>query len=120
MRPLTRVSTLTNPLARSGPLRTGLVAEGGDGGFDSREEMARVDRAGEPVTLDLAPHRVLELGEDQADALGVQRFVEFFQHIGCGGVHVGHRFRGDHDPGGRRVGPGQPPDLVAERLALTG
>ena len=67
------------------------LAEGGDGGFDGGEEVARVDRAGEPVTLDLGPDRVLEFGEHQAGALVVQRLVEFLQHVGCGGVHVGHR-----------------------------
>jgi len=33
-------------------------------------------------------------------------FVEVFQHVGCGGVHVGDRFGGDHDPDRCRVGPG--------------
>jgi hypothetical protein len=50
-------------LVRGGPLGAGFVAECGDGGFDGREEVARVDRAGEPVAFDLAPYRVLELGE---------------------------------------------------------
>jgi hypothetical protein len=57
-------------------LGAGFVTECGDGGFDGREEMVWVDRAGQPVAFDLAPYRVLELGENQADALGVQRLVE--------------------------------------------
>ena len=54
---------------RGGPLGAGFVTERGDGRADRREEVARVDRAGQPVAFDLAPHRVLQLGEDQADAL---------------------------------------------------
>jgi len=50
-------------LAGGGPLGAGFVAECGDGGFDGRVEVVRVDRAGEPVTFDLAPYRTLELGE---------------------------------------------------------
>src|SRR6478672_9592968 len=102
-------------LAGGGPVSARLLPEGGDGGFDRREEVLRVDRAGEPVTLDLAPDRVLELGEHQAYALVVQRLVELLQHVGCGGVHVSHRLGGDQDPDRRRVGPGHAPDLVAER-----
>src|SRR6266700_7598562 len=101
-----------------GPFGAGLVAEGGDGGFYGGEEVARVDGAGEPVAFDLASYRVLELGEYQADAISVQRFVEFFQHVGCGGVHVRHRLSRDHDPRGLRLRLGQPPDLVAERLGV--
>jgi len=57
----------------------------------------------------------LEFGEHQADALGVQRLVEFGQDIGSGGVHIGHGLRRDQDPGGLRLRLGQPADLVAER-----
>ncbi len=59
------------------PLGAGFIAECGDGGCDCREEVVRVDRAGESVAFDLAPYPVLELGEYQADVLGVQRLVEF-------------------------------------------
>src|SRR5580693_887269 len=85
-------------LAGGGPLGAGLVAECGDGGCDRREEMVWVDGAREPVALDLPPYRILEFGEHQADALGVQCLVEFGQHIGGGGVHVGHWLRRDEDP----------------------
>ena len=105
-------------LVGHGPLGAGFIAECGDGGFDGREEVAWVDGAGEPVAFDLGPYRALELGEDQADALGVQRLVQVLQDVGSGGVHVGHRLRGDQDPDRCRVGPGEPPDLVAERLGV--
>src|SRR5580693_3581037 len=85
-------------LVVGGPAGAGLVAECGDGGCDRREEVVWVDRAGEPVAFDLPPYWVLEFGEHQADALGVQRLVELGQHIGGGGVHVGHWLRRDEDP----------------------
>src|SRR4029077_19868126 len=97
-----------------GPVRAGFLAKGGDGRFDGGVEVARVDRAGQAVAFDLAPYRVLELGKYQARVLGVQRLVEFFEHVGGGGVHVGDRLGRDQDPPRRRVGPGHPPDLVAE------
>src|SRR6185437_5265445 len=70
-----------------GPVGAGFLAEGGDGGLDGGVEVARVDRAGQAVAFDLAPYRVLELGKYQARVLGVQRLVEFFEHVGGGGVH---------------------------------
>jgi hypothetical protein len=53
-----------------GPSGAGLVTECGGGGSDGGEEVAWFDCAGQPVAFDLSPDRVLELGEDQADALG--------------------------------------------------
>src|SRR5215471_20395481 len=50
------------------PFGTGLLLEGRDGGLDRREEVPRVDRAGQLVAFDLGLHRILELGEHQADA----------------------------------------------------
>ena len=58
------------PSLGRGPSGAGLVAECGDGGSDGGEEVAWLDCAGQPVAFDLAPDRVLELGEDQADAPG--------------------------------------------------
>src|SRR5580704_11862942 len=72
---------LTVDGAGGGPVRAGFLAEGGHGGFDGGVEVVRVDGAGQAVAFGLAPHRVLELGEEQADAVGVQRLVEFFEHV---------------------------------------
>jgi hypothetical protein len=101
--------------AGRGPLGARFPAERRDRRFDRRVEMARVDRPGQPVTLDLAPHRVFELGEHQAGTARVQRLVEFFEYVGGGRVDVSQRLGGDQDPGGRRIGLSEPPDLVAER-----
>ena len=56
--------------------RAGLLTVRGDGRVERREEVRRVDRPGQLVALDLAPHRILHLGEDQRDALRVDRLVE--------------------------------------------
>src|SRR6266487_5300557 len=61
------------------PVGTGRGAERGHGRLDRGEEVVRIDRASETVPLDLAPNRVLELGEHQADPPGVQGCVELLQ-----------------------------------------
>lgn len=76
--------------------------------------MARIDGAGQPVPFDLAPHGVLQLGEHEVDVCGVECLVQFLQHVGGGGVHVGHRFCRDHDPVRPRVCARQAPYGVPE------
>ena len=46
------------------------------------------------------------------------RLVQVDEDVGGGGVHVGDRLGGDHDPVRGRLGAGQPQDLVAERLGV--
>src|SRR5215469_2674768 len=105
-------------VAADGPIGSGFLAEGADGGTYGGEEMIGVNRAGQPVTFDLAPYWVLEFGEYQGNALVVQRLVQVFEHVGGGGVHVRHRLGRDDDPERLRLGRGEPPDLVAERLGV--
>ena len=66
-RPVARVPELTSRRGRGR-----LCAECGDGGVDRREEVGRVDGAGELVALDLLSDRVLHLGEHERDAVGVE------------------------------------------------
>ena len=84
------------------PLRSALAAKGLDGAVKGREEVRRVQRPDQLVALELDPHRVLELGEHERDARVVQLLVEIGEHVGRGGVDVGDRLRGNHDPA-RRV-----------------
>lgn len=73
--PAERVSPVpcAGPRAAAAPGSSGWAL----GQCEHWEEVVRVDRAAEPVAFDLAPYRVLEFSEDQADALGVQRLIEF-------------------------------------------
>jgi len=58
-------------------------------GMDRGIEVAGVESPDQLVALELRSDRVLELGEDDRDALGVEFFVEGEQHVGGGCVDVG-------------------------------
>jgi hypothetical protein len=57
-----------------------------------------IDGAGQPVPLNLLADRVFHVRRDQADALGVEGFVEVLEHVGGRGVDVGDRLGRHHDP----------------------
>ena len=48
--------------------------------------------------MQLGPHRVLDLGEDQRNPTGVEPRVEVGEHVGGRGVDVGHRLGRDEHP----------------------
>src|SRR5690606_34851833 len=60
---------------------------------------------------------ILEFGENEVDAGGVEFEVEVDQHIGRGGVDVGYRLDGEQNPVRRRRGGG---DLLAHQLPEQG
>src|SRR5882757_596861 len=94
------------------PVRTSLATVCSDGGLDGREEVFRVDRAGELVAFDLAADRVLHLCEGQRDAGSVELLVEVLQHVGGCRVDVCNRLGGYDDPGWCRRTRGELADLI--------
>ena len=75
-------------LVGGGPFGAGLVAEGGDGGFQGRVEVAGVDRAGQAVAFDLGRTGSLSSANNQAGALGVQCLVEVLQQVRYNGAQL--------------------------------
>ena len=89
----------------------------GDGLVEGREEVVRVDGAGQLVALDLLAHRVLHLGEDQRDPALVQPRVQVLEHVRGRRVDVRDRLGGDDDPPQRRVAPRPSPGPRRRRSA---
>ncbi len=85
-----------------------------DGVADGGEEVRRVDRAGQLVTLDLVPDGVLHRGEDQRDAPLVEPVVQLLQHVRGRGVDVRDGFGGDDDPAQAGVLVGDLAHMVSE------
>jgi hypothetical protein len=81
----------------------GALLVGVESGMDRGVEVVRVERSDEFVALELRPDGILQLGEDDRDALGVEIVVEGEQHVGCRRVDVGDRLGGDDDPAGWRI-----------------
>jgi hypothetical protein len=96
------------------PMSTGLLTEGVDRSVKGGEEVIWIKGADEFVALELRSDRVLEFGEHQRGAVGVEFFVEAGEHVGGGGVDVGHRLGGDEDPVRSWLGGCEAADLVAE------
>lgn len=74
--------------------------------FDGGEEVAGAELGEQAVALAAVLHRSLHLGEEQVHPLAGQFRVEREQHVGDGGVDVGDRLGGDHDPAGAGRGGG--------------
>ena len=96
------------------PVSTGLLAEGVDRGVKGGEEVIRIEGADEFVALELRSDRVLEFGEHEGGAVGVEFLVEVGEHVGGGGVDVGDRLCGDEDPARSWLGGCEAAHLVAE------
>src|SRR6476469_7004356 len=96
------------------PLGIGRPAEVVDRGLERRKEVVGVERTDQLVALELCPNRILELREHERGAGFVELLVEVGEHVGRGGVHIGDRHGGDHDPSRRGLSGGQAPDLLAE------
>src|SRR6266700_862503 len=84
------------------PVSAGLLTEGVDRGVEGGKEVIWIEGANEFVALELRSDRVLEFGEHEGGAVGVEFLVEVGEHIGCGGVDVGaRRLRGGASGRGR-------------------
>ena len=68
------------------------VEVGGDGYADGGEEAVAADRVVDAVLVQPVAHRVLELGERQLDAGGLELVVEVAERLAGGRVDVGDRF----------------------------
>jgi hypothetical protein len=100
------------------PLSTSLLAEGVDRGVEGGEEMIRIEGADQIVALELRSDRVLEFGEHEGGAVGVEFLVEVGEHISGGGVDVGHWLCSDEDPVRSWRGLCEAADLVAEGTSV--
>ena len=96
------------------PVSAGLLTEGVERGVEGGEEVIWIEGADEFVALELRSDRVLEFGEHEGGAVGVEFLVEVGEHVGGGGVDVGDRLCGDEDPVRWWLGCCEAADLVAE------
>ena len=96
------------------PVSAGLLTEGVDRGVEGGEEVIWIEGANEFVALELRSDRVLEFGEHEGGAVGVEFLVEVGEHIGGSGVDVGDRLCGDEDPARSWLGGCEAAHLVAE------
>src|SRR5450755_4431528 len=80
------------------PVSAGLLTEGGQSGVYGGEEVLGVQGPDQLVALEFRTNGILELGEHERGAVGVELFVEVSEHVGRGGVDVGDRLGGDEDP----------------------
>ena len=112
-------SVLPSPVLPVIPGDAGLPDIGVDRGADRREEGLGPERIDQAVPPQAVLDRILELGEAQADATGLEGGDEFGQRVGGGHVDVGDGFGGDHHAAGRRrcLGHGGL-DLVAEHARV--
>ncbi len=101
------------------PVSTGLLAEGVERGVEGGEEVIWIEGADEFVALELRSDRVLEFGEHEGGATGVEFLVEGGEHVGGGGVDVGDRLCGDEDPVRWWRGLCEAADLVAEGAGVS-
>ena len=93
---------------------SGLLTEGVDRRIKGGEEVIRIESADQVVALELRSDRILEFGEYEEGATGVEFLVEVCEHVGGSGVDVGHRLCSDQDPERSWLGGCEAADLVAE------
>ena len=101
------------------PVSARLLAKRVDRGVESGEEVIWIEGADQFVALELRSDRVLEFGEHEGGALSVEFLVEIGEHVGGGGVDVGHRFCGDEDPLWSWLYGCEATDLVAEGAGVS-
>jgi len=107
----------TGLLGRS-PLGASLLTEGIDRGIEGGEEVIRIEWADEFVALKLRSDRILEFGEDEGRATGVEFLVEVSEHVSGSGINVGHWLSGDENPARSWRGPCEAANLVAESAGV--
>ncbi len=95
-------------------MSAGLLTEGVDRGVEGGEEVIWIEGADQFVALELFSDRVLEFGEHEGDATGVEFLVEVGKHVSGGGIDVGDRLCGDEDPVRSWLGGCEAADLVTE------
>jgi hypothetical protein len=96
------------------PVSTSLLTEGVDRGLEGGEEVLWIEGADELVALELLSDRVLEFGEHEGDAVGIQFLVEISEHVGSSGINVGHRLSGNDNPAWFWLGRSEVANLITK------
>ncbi len=100
------------------PVSVRLLTESVDRGVEGEEEVIWIERADEFIALELLSDMVLEFGEHEGGATGVEFLVELGEHVGGGGIDVGHRLCGDENPARSWLGSCEAADLIAKGAGI--